>query len=80
MVEMETHKYQDSIGVRFPVLYYLLILFGRHFQVHGKKWPEPSAKLDTPCDFWFCAVEVGAVVGNGRHLLGRTEQIRTYSV
>ena len=31
-----THKDKDPIGVRFPVLYHLLILFGRHFQVHGE--------------------------------------------
>ena len=42
---IETHKYEDSIGVRFPVLNHLLILFGRHFQVHGENVAGAISKI-----------------------------------
>ena len=31
---LETHKNEDTIGIRFPVLNHLLVLFRRQFQIH----------------------------------------------
>ena len=42
---IETHKYKDSVGVRFPILYHLLILFSRHFQVHGENMARAISKI-----------------------------------
>ena len=41
----DTHKDKDPIGVRLPVLYHPLILFGRHFQVHGENTPGAISKI-----------------------------------
>src|SRR6266702_3236549 len=32
--KIETHKYKDPVGVRFPVVIHLLVLFRRHFHIH----------------------------------------------
>ena len=42
---IETDKYKDSVGVRFPVLYHFLIFFSRHFQVHGENMPGAVSKI-----------------------------------
>ena len=34
ILEGETYEYQDSVSIRFPVLDHLVVLFGRHFQIH----------------------------------------------
>ena len=34
ILEGETYEYQDSVSIRFPVLNHLVVLFGRHFQIH----------------------------------------------
>ena len=41
----DTHKDKDPIGVCFPVLYHLLILLCRHFQVHGENTPGAISKI-----------------------------------
>ena len=33
-LEMETHKDEDPVSVRFPVLDHLLVFFLRPFQIH----------------------------------------------
>jgi hypothetical protein len=42
---VETHKYKNSVGIGFPVLYHLLIFFCRHFQVHGENMPGAIGKV-----------------------------------
>ena len=32
--KIETHKYEDAVGIRFPVLNHLLVLFRRHLKIH----------------------------------------------